>query len=190
VRLTRAFAGERWWVFTLVVGLVAVLVAVAYALSARRDLGASLMPPRPGPATAAAGLRSPLALAWRLHRGGLLAWGAGAVVFGFLLGTVGQSISKFVDNPQMRDWAIRMGARDAGDAFLFMVMYILGQVIAAYAIATALRMRSEETEGRADPVLATAVSRTRWATSHLFFAILGPAALLACLAYQSRLATD
>jgi ABC-2 type transport system permease protein len=181
VRLTRAFAGERWWVFALPAGLTGLLIVVAYALLARRDLGAGLLPPRPGPASASPGLRGPLALAWRLHRDSLLAWGAGAAVFGLLLGTVGQSISKFADNPQMQAWAARMGARDAGDAFLFLVMYILGQVISAYAIATTLHMRTEELDGRADPLLATPISRLRWASSHLFFAMLGPTAVLAVL---------
>ena len=36
--------------------------------------GAGLLPPRPGPAAAAAALRSPLALAWRLQRGSLVGW--------------------------------------------------------------------------------------------------------------------
>jgi ABC-2 type transport system permease protein len=41
-------------------------------------------------------------------------------------------------------------------------------------------MRAEETSGRAEPVLSTAVGRLRWATSHLAFGLLGPAlALLA-----------
>jgi ABC-2 type transport system permease protein len=60
-------------------------------------------------------------------------------------------------------------------------MYILGQVISAYALATALRMRTEELDGRADPLLATPVSRLRWAWSHLAFAMLGPTVVLAVL---------
>ena len=178
VRLTRAFAGERWWVFALSLSLTVVLAAAAYMLSARRDLGAGLLPQRAGPAVAAPGLRSPLALAWRLHRGALLTWTAGAAVFGSLLGAVAPSLSKFVDAPQMQAWAMRMGAHAAGDAFLFMIMYILGQVVSAYAIAATLRMRSEEVDGRADPVLATPVSRRRWATSHLVFAAVGPTVML------------
>ncbi|MEV0381293.1 hypothetical protein AB0I15_14855, partial [Nonomuraea sp. NPDC050643] len=65
----RPFAGERWWLLAPLLALVAALATAAYALSARRDLAAGLLPPRLGPATAAPGLRSPLALAWRLHRG-------------------------------------------------------------------------------------------------------------------------
>jgi ABC-2 type transport system permease protein len=74
-----------------------------------------------------------------------------------------------------------MGVRSAGDAFLFLIMYTLGQVISAYAISAALRLRSEEVDGRADPVLATPVSRLRWASSHLFFAAVNPMLLLAVL---------
>jgi ABC-2 type transport system permease protein len=179
-RLTRAFAGERWPVFALFLGLTVALITAAFALVARRDLGAGLLPTRPGPA-ASSSLRSPLALAWRLHRGALIAWTTAAAVFGGLLGAVGQSFSAYVDNAQMSAWAARMGARDAGDAFLFLTMYVLGQIAAAYAISAALRMRAEETDGRADPVLAAAVSRLRWAGGHLFFATIGPLVALLTL---------
>ena len=53
-----------------------------------------------------------------------------------------------------------------------------GLIAAAYGIQATLRLRTEETAGRAEPVLATAVGRLQWAGSHLVFAILGPAAVL------------
>ena len=37
----------------------------------------------------------------------------------------------------------------------------------------ALRLRTEETEGRADPVLAGAVGRVRWGLSHVVVAVVG-----------------
>jgi len=181
VRLTRAFADEQWWVFVLFVALGAALAAMAYALSARRDLAAGILPVPVGPAEAAPALNSPRALAWRLHRGGLLGWSVAAAGFGLLLGIVGVSMAGFVDAPQMQAWAQRMGAHDAGDAFLFLTMFVLGQVISVYAILAALRLRSEEVEGRAEAVLATAVSRLRWALSHVTIAALGPAVLLIVL---------
>ncbi len=181
VRFTRAFADENWWVFGLAASLIAVLVALAYALSARRDIGAGLLPPRLGPAAAAPRLRSPLALAWRRHRGTLLAWMAGAAVFGVHAGLAWPNMSKFVDSPQLAGWLGQMGARDAGDAFLFIIMYVLGQVVAVYAMMAVLEMRAEEVEGRAEALLATPVGRLRWAGSHLFFALIGPAVVLAVL---------
>ena len=111
VRFTRAFAGEQWGVFALLLGLTAVLAAAAYRLSERRDLGAGLLPARPGPAGAAPQLSTPLGLAWRLNRGGLVAWTAAAALFGILLGSTGSTFNNFVDGPRRRagcgGWARR-----------------------------------------------------------------------------------
>jgi len=175
------YGGEDWWLLALPVGLTAALATAAMALSARRDVGAGLVPPRPGPATAAPGLRTPLALAWRLHRGLLAAWLAGFAVLGVVLGSIADGVGDMVrDNQRLRDVFARMGGPGALiDAYLAGVLGILGLIAAAYAIQATLRLRSKETSLRAEPVLATAVSRLRWASSHLVFSILGPAAALA-----------
>jgi ABC-2 type transport system permease protein len=186
----RPFVDERWWVFALFAGLVAVLVAFALALSARRDLGSSLLPPRPGPAAASPWLQSPLALAWRLQRGSLFAWTFGFGVVGAILGGIAQAGVEVVrDNPQLRVVAERLGGSSGiADAYFAAIMGLLGLVAAGYAIGAALRLKSEETSGRAEPVLAASVSRTRWATSHLAFAILGPAVLLGAAGIAAGLA--
>jgi ABC-2 type transport system permease protein len=180
VHRIRPYGGERWWVLALPVAFAVLLVVVAGALSARRDVGAGLLPPRPGPAAAAPGLRSPLALAWRLHRGLLAGWTAGFAVIGVVLGGAGASVGDMVgDNQGLEDIFTRIGGR-AGlvDAYLAAVMGILGLLAAAYAIQAALRLRVEETGGRAEPLLATAVGRLQWAGSHLVFSALGSAAAL------------
>jgi ABC-2 type transport system permease protein len=46
-------------------------------------------------------------------------------------------------------------------------------------VSATLRLRAEETEGRADPVLAGAVGRVRWGLSHVVVAVAGTASLLA-----------
>jgi ABC-2 type transport system permease protein len=51
-----------------------------------------------------------------------------------------------------------------------------------------LRLRTEETGQRAEPLLATATGRLRWASSHLLFALLGPAALLGVAGFAAGLA--
>ncbi|HKN54337.1 MAG TPA: ABC transporter permease, partial [Amycolatopsis sp.] len=51
-------------------------------------------------------------------------------------------------------------------------------VASLYGIQAALRMRSEETAVRLEPLLATRVGRLRWAAGHLVFAFLGTAGLL------------
>jgi ABC-2 type transport system permease protein len=179
----RAFEGERWWVLLLLLGLTAVLAAAAYPLAARRDLGAGLLPARPGPADAAPALRSPLALAWRLHRAALLGWTAGLAVFGAILGsTVDYARNAAEDSEQFNDIMARMGGSGAfSDIYIAGVMGVAALVASGYAIQAALKMRAEESTLRSEPVLGTAVTRAGWTASHALFAALGPAlGLAAC----------
>ncbi|MEU4222891.1 hypothetical protein AB0F17_01240 [Nonomuraea sp. NPDC026600] len=180
----RPFAGERWWILVLLLVLVALLAAVAYALSVRRDLAAGLLPPRLGPATAAPGLRTPLALAWRLHRGQVLAWSVGFGAGGLALGgAVTGGLDGQIDAPEIMDMVTGVGGQGARpvDFFLNFLLSMLAWIVAAYGIMSALRLRAEETAGRADLVLVTPVSRARWALSHLLIAAAGPAVVLAVL---------
>lgn len=177
----RPFAGERWWVCALFAGLVVVLTGVAYALSARRDMAAGLLPQRPAAAVAAPRLRSPLALAWRLHRGVLIGWVIAMALAGATMGGAAQGIPDgFTANQQITDLLTRMGGSKAlVDAFLAAVFGIIGLTAAAYTVQATLRLRGEEASGRTEPLLATPVGRIRWALSHLTFALLGTAMLLA-----------
>jgi ABC-2 type transport system permease protein len=81
------------------------------------------------------------------------------------------------------------GARRIVDSFFAATMGIAGVLAAAYTVQATLRLRVEETELRAEPVLATAVGRTRWALGHLAHAALGPAVLLATLGLTAGLTT-
>jgi ABC-2 type transport system permease protein len=178
---TRSYAGERWWVFTLAVAFVVALLSAAYALLARRDVGAGVLPARLGPATAAPSLRSPLALAWRLHKGMLLGWTAGLAVMGAVIGSVADSVNDMAtESSQLKDLLERLGGEKAlSDAYIAGVMVIFALVAAGYAIQATLRLRAEEEGLRAEPVLATSVGRRQWATSHLLFGLLGPTVALA-----------
>jgi ABC-2 type transport system permease protein len=181
VHQIQPYGDQRWWVLALVAGLTAVLTAAAIALSARRDIGAGLLPTRPGPASAAPSLRTPLALAWRLHRSLLAAWTAGFAVLGVVFGGVAEGIGDMgQDNQNLQDIFARLGGRGALiDSFLASVMALLGLIAAGYAVQATLKLQTEESSGRAEPVLATAVSRLRWAGSHLTFSVLGPTSALA-----------
>ncbi|MGW0432524.1 ABC transporter permease [Micromonospora sp. NPDC003197] len=185
----QAFADERWWVFALLVSLVAVLIAAAYPLSARRDVAAGILPPRLGPPLAAPTLRSPLALAWRLHRGLLLGWTVGLVALGAVVGSSADAIEEAIrDSAQVGDIIVRLGGTSAfTDAYLAGTMGLVALVAAGYGIQAALRMRAEETALRSEPVLGASVGRLRWMASHLIFALLGPAVALVVAGLTSGL---
>jgi len=64
------------------------------------------------------------------------------------------------------------------DGFLGAEVAIIGAIAAAYGISAADRLRSEEADGRLEPLLATPTTRVRWAASHYVIALSGVLALM------------
>ena len=62
--------------------------------------------------------------------------------------------------------------------FLGAEIAIIAGIAAAYGISAADRLRAEEVDGHAEPLLATTTTRTRWATSHYAVALAGTALLM------------
>ncbi|MET9958782.1 ABC transporter permease [Streptomyces sp. NPDC006326] len=174
----RAFAAERWWVLGLFAAAVAVQVAAAYLLAGRRDLGMSFLPARPGPARGRLG--SAGALAWRLQRGSLIGWSLGFLAAGAVFGAMTDGAAQLVgDNPRTREIIERMGGQSGlSDAFLAAMAGMLGMVAALHIVSAVLRLRGEEAGQRAEPLLAHAVGRLRWAAGHLAVAFGGSALIL------------
>ncbi|MFJ7301970.1 ABC transporter permease [Streptomyces sp. NPDC099088] len=164
---TRAFADERWWVLALFAAAVAAQGVVAYALAGRRDVGMSFLPTRPGPATGRLGTAG--ALAWRLQRGAVLGWSLGFLAAGAAFGAITRGAADLVgDNAATRAVIERMGGRNGiTDAFLATMVNLLGMVAALFVVSSVLRLHGEETSQRAEPLLAAAVGRLRWAAGHL-----------------------
>ncbi|MFF7161119.1 ABC transporter permease [Streptomyces sp. NPDC008086] len=174
----RPFAGERWWVLLLFAGAALTQGAVAYELAGRRDVGMSFLPARPGPADGR--LATAAGLAWRLQRGSVLGWSIGFFLAGVVYGGLTDGVADLVgDNDNAREIFERMGGQ-AGitDAFLASMVGMLGLIAALYVVASVLRLHGEETSGRAEPLLANAVGRLRWAAGHLVIAFAGSALIM------------
>ncbi len=185
----RPFGPLNWWALSVSVVFTVAMTAVAFVLAGRRDLGPGLLPVRPGPVTAGPRLAGPFGLAWRLQRGPLLAWSAGIALYGVLMGALANGIGSLVGNSaSMRELFIRLGGHSGlVNAFLAAIMGFMAVFASVYAVQAVLRMRAEESGQRAEPVLAGAVGRIRWALSHLAFAIVGPAVLLVIAGLTSGL---
>jgi ABC-2 type transport system permease protein len=176
---TRPFAGDKWWPFLVVVSAIGLLAWLAEVLSLERDLGAGLVAPRAGPAHAAASLGTPVGLATRLQRGSVIGWSAGLMVLASAYGSITDSIHDFVkDNKSLTDIVAAQGNGSLVEQYLAMSFRILALVSAAFAIQSVLRIRSEETSTHAEQVLATRVSRLRFAGSHLVVAFGGTLGIL------------
>jgi ABC-2 type transport system permease protein len=175
----RPYAGERWWPLGLALACAAVLLAVALRLLARRDLGAGLIPSRAGPPGGSPALARPLGLALRLQRGALAGWGAGVILIGIAYGSLGQNVRELLDtSSQVEELLSRPGA-GVVDSYFATACLVIALLGTGFAIQATLRLRGEETAGRAEPVLATALSRPRWAASVLAVALGGTTVVLA-----------
>jgi ABC-2 type transport system permease protein len=109
----------------------------------------------------------------------LASWLVAAAMFGFVLGSVAHNVSGFFDSPQMKQYLVLLGGeKGLTDAFLAAEVGIFGVIAAAYGIAAVLRLRSEETGGHAEVLLATPATRLRWAVAHIVTALGGTAAIL------------
>ena len=176
----RAFAGDRWWVLALFAVLIIGTVALAFVLTRHRDVGVGMRPVRPGPATASAGLRSPLGLAWRLQRGSVLGWSVGLVLAAAVFGAIGDEVDAFLETSEelVELFAQLGGSEVLVDLFIVFLMGLLAVAVGAFAVQGVLRLRNEELAGRAEPLLSTAVGRKRWVASHLTVVVVGSVGML------------
>ncbi|MEU7143860.1 ABC transporter permease [Nocardia sp. NPDC046473] len=176
----RPFATERWWTLLPLAVVAIVGTGVAYRLLSTRDTGSGLLAERLGPPAADSALSGPLGLAWRLQRGTLLAWMIGFALYGMLIGGAVNSVGDMLNGSQaVRDVISRMGGSSMlQNSFINAAVTMLAAAAAAYSISATLRLHEEESSGRAEATLSGSVGRTRYALSHIGFALLGPAVAL------------
>ena len=173
----RPFAGDRIFPAIFSVAAAMLLVALAFVLNLRRDLGSALLPDRDGPAVGR--LRGSFALAWRLQRSTLFAYVATCALMGAALGSMASNIGGLLNSPQLKVYLERLGGQSGlVNAFLAAEVSVLTIAIAGFTVTSSNRLSTEESEGRAELLLATALSRTKWVASHFAMALVGSAATL------------
>jgi ABC-2 type transport system permease protein len=171
---------------------------VAFVVHARRDLGASILPDRPGRATASPALRGTFGLTWRLHRPALIGWAVGGAVLGLATGSLAHAVGDLSasGSPQIVQTLkliVPGGRGELVSLFFGVLMLLVGLLAASAGIQGALRLRQEEAEGRAELLLAAPVSRWRlmldaWAVGALAAIVVMAAA--GVLGWLSLIGTD
>ena len=168
------FDENRWWPLGLSLALTVALIGLTVMFEARRDLGGGLVPSRPGPPSAGRTLTGAVGLSWRLQRAAVLGWVIGIFAMGLLFGSFSESIENMVeDNPTLREYLTQSGVTDFVDAFFATSLLLLAIAASGFAVSSVLRTRAEESGDRLEPVLATAVSRSRWLLGALLVTLLG-----------------
>lgn len=149
----------------LTLGGAAVLLAMAAILvERRREHGDSLVPPRPGPAHAPPGLRTPFRLTLRLQRGTLVAM----MVLGAIVGAFAAMLAVLAlagSDDEAVAGTIREILAIEGPLYeilLSYVMVLVGETAAVSGALVVLRARNEEAMGNVELVRSTASGPGRW----------------------------
>ena len=159
---TGPFVYDRWWPLGISLLFSAAIVALAFYVSTRRDVGAGIIPPRTGSATAAEWIQSPWAVATKLRYTSLLWWAFGFGITCLLMGGLTQNLLDASDDlPDLYDEIFGQGDAFVGSFINVMSLYV-SLIIGAYVMLGLQFIRTEESTGRAETILATATSRRRW----------------------------
>ncbi len=169
----RPYAEEQWWPVLIPIATSLVAVWTAFMLGTRRDVGAGMIAAKPGPANAGPRMGTSFGLNLRLQRGSLIGWTIGVLIGGLYIGLMAsEAESVFADMEIYHEYITIEGATLTDGLLTTFIMWIT-IVSLGYAIGAANRLRSEENAGHAENVLATSVSRLRYATSILLNSIVG-----------------
>lgn len=162
----RPFTDADGWPLLVIAAGALGLAGAAVVLRRGRDLGASyITSDETGPERAGAGLASTSGLAWRLQRGSLAGWCFAAAALGAVAGGLGPVVRDALSgNPALVELMNRLVPGEASmmDLFTTAMLGIAGILAAAAGLQAVLRLRDEESEGRAELLLAVPVSRVRW----------------------------
>jgi ABC-2 type transport system permease protein len=179
----RPFTSPDLAVLLVLLAAAAALGTLALLIRRRRDVGASLLRQRNGREHAGVGGRSFVGLAWRLQRSAVVGWCVGAAAIGAVAGALGPLVSETVSSvAPIRDLIARLvpgGQAGLVDVFVTALLGIAGVFAATAGIQAVLRMRAEETEGRAELLLAAPASRARWLGANLLTAAVSAALVAA-----------
>ena len=176
----RPAADVNPWPLLLAVALAAVLIACGFVLDGRRDYGAGIIAPRPGPArgTRAANIWG---LAVRLNRGSLITWLVAFAGLGVVFGYLSTAITGLLgSNTSLRGVLAGQSANASNLTFAFLVtiLQLVGLIAAIAGVQTVNRIVFEENSFRVEPVLAGALRRPTYLASNIVVAYLAPAIYL------------
>lgn len=170
---SEVYVNNYWSPIFLTIGTAFVIVFLAFYLNSIRDLGAGFLPSKPGRKNASAFLQSPLGLALRLLRTGIIAWAIGLFILGVSYGSVLGDLESFIESTEMmRELLPPAAGFTLTEQFLTMLMSIIAMICTIPPLMVILKLREEERNKRTEHLLARAVSRTSLMSSYLFISII------------------
>lgn len=159
-----------WATLVLPVAIAVVLFAVGLWAFTRRDLGATTRIPWPQMPAFALGLGGPLSRSFGERLPLAASWGIGTGLLGFVFGAAALSFSDSLAQLGPEILATfeaifpTIDLTSGAGAFLQLAFMTFSLILAGFAASTLVKgWASDETEGRLELLLATPMSRVRWA---------------------------
>jgi ABC-2 type transport system permease protein len=149
--------------FLPIVAFTAVLAVLAVHLSGTRDVGASTLPDHTHARPRLRLLSGHIGLSIRLVRPVVIAWMIALAATGVVLGLIAKQAGGTVEGSSLHEVFTRLGASGTGaEAFLGVAFLIVAVLVSFMAAGQVTAARTEEAEGRLDPLVGEPVSRVAW----------------------------
>src|SRR5690625_1165834 len=178
------YVNNYWWPILLTVGAAGILSALAFYLNSIRDLDAGFLPAKAGRRNAHSTLLSPLGLAFRLQRVGIIAWVIGMYILGASYGSVFADFDSFFEgNEMMQDLLISAEGFSLVEQFIPMLLTVMAIASSIPALMIILKLKGEENKGRIEHILSAAVSRSRLLHGYVGLSVIVGVVVLALSAF-------
>ena len=177
LELTEPATANNGWPLLVALASAVLGALAAFALQSRRDFGQGLIGPGPGPARGGV-VTSVWGLALRLNRPTLVWWWIGLTALGAVFGSLASSMGDLVaHNPAMAQVFASggAGATTLTLAFLATILQIIAIVATIMGVQVILRIYTEETDHRVEPLLAGSLRRPVYLSSNIAVALGGTA---------------
>ena len=157
------YAGNYWWPVVVLLILFIPIAVLAYRLNLTRDIDQGLLPDKQGKAEGGRLLTSPLGLALKLTKTGLIVGGITIFSVGASYGTVMADIEGFIEtNEFYQQLILWMDGISMPLLFAGMINFMGAMMALIPMIIYLMKSRSEEKDIRAELVLATPVCRHKY----------------------------
>lgn len=173
-----AYGDTRWAVLLLYPSIAAAMAVAAMFLRARRDLGAGVIQPGPGPTSGSRWLSDVFALDLRLHRSMVIGWSIAVAATGLVFGVVTGGLDS-LGTSEIDEMLARLGGMGNLTDMMFTAMVVIMALVAtAFGVTTAGHMAASERAGRSELLLTSGTSRDRSFVSTIMVMFVGSSWLL------------
>lgn len=196
LQLTRSLTFSDWSPVLFMIAFSLAVIGMAYWIQNRRDVGSGVLPGRKGKSKASKLLKTPMGMTLKLQKSVFIGWLVGVLVMVMTIGVlVPQMTDVYSQSESMKQMIVSIGGEGSLiPSFMSAMLAITSLMVFAYAVQAVSKLRSEESAGHLESLLATKLSRLKWIVWHLTVVVCGSFLLLLVaglvLAITTNLSSD